>query len=79
MQTVASGMFFILAMVRYPEVACKIQAELDSVLGDAERLPRVDDRNHMPYVRNTVQELLRWQPATPLGEFAQIGFAILRS
>ncbi|KAF8602800.1 cytochrome P450 [Ceratobasidium sp. AG-I] len=64
--TVASGMYFILAIVRHPEVARKIQAELDSVLGHAERLPRVDDRKHMPYVWNTVQELLRWQPASPL-------------
>ncbi|KAF8602797.1 cytochrome P450 [Ceratobasidium sp. AG-I] len=64
--TAASGMYFILAMVRHPEVARKIQAELDDVLGHAERLPQVNDRGYMPYVRNTVQELLRWQPVTPL-------------
>lgn len=62
-------MYFILAMVRHPKVARRIQAELDSVLGQAERLPRVGDRKHLPYVRNTVQELLRWQPASPLGKF----------
>ncbi|KAF8602799.1 cytochrome P450 [Ceratobasidium sp. AG-I] len=53
-------------MVRHPEVALKIQAELDSVLGPAERLPRADDRERMPYVQNTLAELLRWQPVTPL-------------
>ncbi|KAF8602795.1 cytochrome P450 [Ceratobasidium sp. AG-I] len=65
--TVSSGMYFILAMVRHPEVALKIQAELDSVLGNAERLPSVEDREHMPYLRNTMAELLRWQPVSPLG------------
>lgn len=55
-------------MVRYPEVAAKIQAELDNVLGNAERLPRVEDREHMPYVRNTILEALRWQPTSPLGK-----------
>lgn len=54
-------------MVRHPEVATKIQAEVDSVLGNAERLPRVEDREYMPYVRNAVLELLRWQPVSPLG------------
>lgn len=61
-------MYFVLAMVRHPEVALKIQAELDSVLGSAERLPSVEDREHMPYVRNAVSELLRWQPVSPLGK-----------
>lgn len=56
-------------MVRHPEVALKIQAELDSVLGVAERLPRMDDRDQMPYMRNTLAELLRWQPASPLGKY----------
>lgn len=64
-------MCFVLAMVMYPEVALKIQAEADGVLGSAERLPRVEDREHMPYVRNTILELLRWQPALPLGERAR--------
>lgn len=64
-------MFFVLAMVRHPEVALKIQAELDSVLGKAERLPRVEDREHLPYVQNTLTELLRWQPVSPLGKYIQ--------
>ena len=61
-------MYFVLAMVRHPEVALKIQAELDSVLGLAERLPRAEDRERMPYVRNVMTELLRWQPVSPLGK-----------
>ncbi|QRW15419.1 cytochrome P450 family protein [Ceratobasidium sp. AG-Ba] len=64
--TSASTMMFLLAMVQYPEVATKIQAELDSVLGYAQRLPKIDDREDMPYVKNAALELLRWQPITPL-------------
>ena len=63
-------MYFVLAMVRYPEVALKIQAELDSVLGLAERLPRAEDRERMPYVQNAMAELLRWQPVSPLGKLS---------
>jgi hypothetical protein len=54
-------------MVLYPEVAIKLQAELDSVLGSGERLPSIEDREDMPYLENTMLELLRWQPITPLG------------
>ncbi|KAG9099261.1 hypothetical protein FRC06_005458 [Ceratobasidium sp. 370] len=64
--TSASTMMFLLAMLRHPEVAKRLQAELDSVLGNAERLPSVEDCERMPYVRNTILELLRWQPVTPL-------------
>lgn len=58
-------------MVRHPEVSIKIQVELDRVLGNAERLPRVEDRERMPYVRSTVLEVLRWQPVSPLGNYIQ--------
>lgn len=56
-------------MVLYPDVARKIQSELDSILGDAERLPTMQDHEQMPYVRNTVSETLRWQPVSPLGKY----------
>jgi cytochrome P450 len=61
-------MVFLLAMVLYPNVALKLQAELDQVLGDAERLPVVQDREHMPYTQNSILEVLRWQPVNPLGK-----------
>lgn len=64
--TLATIMFFLLAMVLYPDVAIKIQAEIDNVLGDAERLPTMQDREHIPYIQNVILELLRWQPVTPL-------------
>ncbi|KAG8706071.1 hypothetical protein FRC08_001284, partial [Ceratobasidium sp. 394] len=52
--TSASTMMFLLAMLGHPEVAKKLQAELDVVLGKAERLPTIEDRGRMPYVRNTI-------------------------
>lgn len=58
-------MYFILATVRHPTVAVTIQAESDSVLGNAERLPRMENWEHMPYVQNTILELM-WQPVSPL-------------
>ena len=62
-------------MVLHPEVQAKAQAELDSVLGSAPgaaaptRMPGFSDRERLPYVNAVVKEVLRWNPAVPLGEF----------
>ncbi|CUA71919.1 O-methylsterigmatocystin oxidoreductase [Rhizoctonia solani] len=64
--SIATASFFILAMVLYPEIALKIQEEVDQVLGTAERLPTMHDREQLPYIQNTLLELLRWQPVNPL-------------
>ncbi|KAI9566820.1 cytochrome P450 [Boletus coccyginus] len=50
---------FILAMMLYPEVQAKAQAEIDSVIGDG-RLPHFDDRASLPYVDAILHELVRW-------------------
>ncbi|KAH7317139.1 cytochrome P450 [Stachybotrys elegans] len=57
---------FFLAMILYPEVQEKAQAEIDSVVG-GERLPIFSDRLRLPYIEAIVQELLRWHSATPMG------------
>ncbi|KJA13410.1 hypothetical protein HYPSUDRAFT_220871 [Hypholoma sublateritium FD-334 SS-4] len=57
---------FMMAMIMYPEVQKKAQAELDAVIG-TERLPRISDRAHLPYTRSVVAELLRWASIGPLG------------
>ncbi|KAG8693028.1 hypothetical protein FRC11_003203, partial [Ceratobasidium sp. 423] len=64
--SIATASLFILAMVFYPEVTRKIQEEVDRVLGNAERLPVVHDRDQMPYIRTTLLEVQRWQPVNPL-------------
>ncbi|KAG1770938.1 cytochrome P450 [Suillus occidentalis] len=58
---------FILAMILYPEVQAKGQAEIDSVIGATSRLPNFDDRPLLPYVDAILRELLRWIPVVPLG------------
>ncbi|CAL1709874.1 unnamed protein product [Somion occarium] len=57
---------FTLAMVLYPDVKRKAQAEIDAVIG-RDRLPTFADRDQLPYVRAVIKETLRWKPITPLG------------
>ncbi|KAF7331319.1 Cytochrome P450 [Mycena kentingensis (nom. inval.)] len=68
--TTASALaVFILAMVSYPDVQRKAQAELDGVLGvgNARRLPKLADEPALPYIELLLQETLRWNPIVPLG------------
>jgi cytochrome P450 len=60
-------MNFVAAMVANPEAQAKAQAEVDSVLGNASRLPTISDETQMPYVRNLIHEVLRWHPVAPTG------------
>ncbi|KAG7451809.1 cytochrome P450 [Guyanagaster necrorhizus] len=64
--TVASIYAFFKAMLLYPEVQVKAQAKIDAVIGD-ERLPRFDDREHLPYVNALVLEVTRWHTVAPAG------------
>ncbi|KAI6039877.1 cytochrome P450 [Pisolithus marmoratus] len=57
---------FILAMLLYPEVQVKAQAEIDRVIG-TQKLPSFDDRPSLPYIDAILHELLRWNPVSPLG------------
>ena len=58
----------ILGLVTYPAVYFTLQNELDAVLGST-RSPTLADRRAgtLPYLAATVQEALRWRPASPLG------------
>lgn len=64
--TVSSIKGCILAMMLYPSVQRKAQAEIDAVIGDG-RLPQFEDRQRLPYVDALVKETLRWLPVTPMG------------
>ncbi|OSX58687.1 hypothetical protein POSPLADRAFT_1153345 [Postia placenta MAD-698-R-SB12] len=57
---------FFLAMTIHPEIVKKAQAELDLVVGNS-RLPELSDRDSLPYIDCIVKEVLRWNPAAPLG------------
>ena len=61
----------MLAMVLYPDVMKRAQAEIDSVVG-RDRMPTFADEPHLPYVRAMVKEILRWRPVGPLGEYDNV-------
>lgn len=57
---------FVQAMVLYPEIQKKAQADIDAVVGSG-RLPDMDDWDSLHYVRCIMKESLRWMPTTILG------------
>ena len=59
LQSESSLLTFMLAMVRYPEIAKRAQAEIDSVVG-RDRMPTIDDRESMPYLDCILKETLRY-------------------
>ena len=63
-QTSAALSFFLLAMVLFPEVQRKAQAELDVIVGQ-DRLVVSLDRDSLPYMNALVKEVLRWRPSLP--------------
>ncbi|KAG9315181.1 cytochrome P450 [Chiua virens] len=59
---------FILAMVLYPNVQKRAQAEIDVTIGSGlARLPEWEDRSRLPFIDAVIKETLRWHPVTPLG------------
>ncbi|KAF9525564.1 cytochrome P450 [Crepidotus variabilis] len=64
--TVSAEYAFFLAMILFPEVQKKAQAEIDAVVGN-DRLPTLADMPHLPYVNALVTEVLRWNSVGPLG------------
>ncbi|KAG8730614.1 hypothetical protein FRC11_006309 [Ceratobasidium sp. 423] len=59
-------MKFVAAMVLNPDVQAKAQREVDSVIGP-ETLPKMSDRDRLPYVQNVILEVMRWHTVSPLG------------
>jgi len=60
---------FLVAMLLYPDIQKKAQAELDSVIG-RERLPTLGDRPNLPFIDATCKEVLRWRPVSPRSQMA---------
>ncbi|PPQ74466.1 hypothetical protein CVT26_001103 [Gymnopilus dilepis] len=63
--TAGSLVYFVLAMVLYPEVMRKAQAELDNIVGRG-RVPAFEDQKDLPYVDALAKEVLRWRPVAPI-------------
>ncbi len=55
-------------MLLYPDIQAKAQAEIDAIVGN-DRLPRFDDREHLPYINALALEVSRWHTVGPLGEY----------
>ncbi|KAH9035792.1 cytochrome P450 [Lactarius pseudohatsudake] len=64
--TSAALAWWMLAMVTYPEVQKRAQAELDAVVGRS-RTPTFADFHDLPYIRAMVKEVLRWRSTGPVG------------
>ncbi|KAK7448088.1 hypothetical protein VKT23_013846 [Stygiomarasmius scandens] len=64
--TVGSQVSFLKAMLLWPEVAKKAQAELDTVVG-SDRLPTFADRASLPYLNALALETFRWHSVGPTG------------
>ncbi len=62
-KTVSALLSFFLALIVYPDVQIKAQAEIDRIIGK-DRLPTFEDRNDLPYIDCIVWECLRWNPGT---------------
>ncbi|KAI0406566.1 cytochrome P450 [Xylaria palmicola] len=63
--TSAELIAFVQAMVIFPDVAKKAQAELDRVC--SRRMPELSDAPSLPYIRGCIKETLRWMPTDILG------------
>ncbi|KAI9445683.1 cytochrome P450 [Lactarius psammicola] len=59
-------LWWLLAVLAYPEVQNKAHAELDEVVGSA-RPPTFADLPSLPYIRAMVRETLRWSLTVPFG------------
>jgi cytochrome P450 len=52
-------------MVLHPEVQARARRDLDRLLQG--RLPDFSDERSLPYITAIVKEVLRWNPAVPMG------------
>ncbi|XP_027286213.1 cytochrome P450 2F2-like [Cricetulus griseus] len=56
----------LLIMLKYPEVAAKVQEELDATVGRT-RAPTLEDRARLPYTNAVLHEIQRFVSVLPLG------------
>ncbi|KAF8125912.1 cytochrome P450 [Mycena galopus ATCC 62051] len=63
--SVSSVLAFFLAMTLNPSVQAKARKEIETVIG-SDRLPEIQDKDSLPYVRSIMTEILRWLPPIPL-------------
>lgn len=59
---------FILAMTMYPDIQRKAQEEIDRVVGNTRLITTLAARENLPYTEAVINEVLRLNPAVPLGK-----------
>ncbi|KAF7366049.1 Cytochrome P450 [Mycena venus] len=69
---------FVLAMLAYPEVQKKAQAEIDSLTA-GKYLPTFEDKASLSYIAALVKEVLRWENVAPLGGFIVVPNPVVKS
>lgn len=57
---------WVMACLAHPDKMEQARREIESVCGDAHRLPKLDDLQQLPYMCAVVKEVLRWRPTVPL-------------
>ncbi|EUC65529.1 cytochrome P450 family protein [Rhizoctonia solani AG-3 Rhs1AP] len=62
--TISAFLTFFLAMIYYPGAQKIAQAEIDQLVGSG-CLPKLNDRDSLPYAEALYKEVLRWQPVAP--------------
>jgi hypothetical protein len=71
MKSISTALTFFMCMILNPLVQKKAQEELDSVIGTS-RLPTIQDRAQLPYLRAIVAEVYRFYQAIPLGKLNEL-------
>ncbi|KAJ2995401.1 hypothetical protein NUW58_g1280 [Xylaria curta] len=64
--TASTLIWFLCAMLAFPDVQVRAQAELDRVVG-GDRMPSPEDESNLQYVRGCVKESLRWMSVVIMG------------
>ncbi|KAI0102540.1 putative cytochrome P450 [Nemania sp. FL0031] len=64
--TAVTFVWFICAMLIFPEVQERAKAELDQVVG-VDRMPSPEDEPNLQYIRGCVKESLRWMSGAIMG------------
>jgi cytochrome P450 len=68
-QSISTILLFIYAILAFPEIQARAQAEVDALTGKT-RLPSASDASSLLYVRKIVTEVLRLSPVIPTGNYS---------
>ncbi|TFY62807.1 hypothetical protein EVG20_g6561 [Dentipellis fragilis] len=72
--TYATVLNCMMLMALHPDKQRIVQAELDAALGFD--MPKIADRERLPYLQALIKEVMRWHPALPLGHFIPKGTVV---